>query len=83
MVGFVFRSCSSLPPCLLLLWEHTNVFDYIIAANFISPTSIVTHHKKRGDFQTPFTPTWIWTFGRALTLVWRGETVEREMDCAW
>lgn len=43
---FFFFFFSSLPSCLLLLWEYTNGFDYIIAANFMSPTSIVTHHKQ-------------------------------------
>lgn len=76
IVGFVFPFFSSLPPCLLLLWEHTNAFDYTIAANFLSPTSMVTHHKQRGGY-TPFTPWWIWIFGRAFIRAWRGKTVER------
>lgn len=48
---FFFSSCSlplrpfsrySFP-----LEENTNVFDYIITANFISPTSVVIHHKRK------------------------------------
>lgn len=48
ILGFFlfFLFFFSLPSCLLLLWEYTNGFDYIIAANFMSPTSIVTHHKQ-------------------------------------
>lgn len=63
----VSPSPSSLP---FPLWENTNGFDYIIAANFISPTSILTHHKQKSELQTPLRQMLVWIFGKPFMLVW-------------
>lgn len=82
---FFLLPASPSPSCLLLpLWENTNGFDYIITANFISPTSIVTHHKQKSELQTPLRQRLVWILGRPFMLVWlKKKSFYKEKEMHW
>lgn len=67
--SFFFFASPSLCCLLLPFCEYTNGFDYIIATNFISLTSTVTHHKQKSEPQTPLRQRLVCTVERPFMLV--------------